>query len=219
MSRSFLNLDATYEQVMQKVLEDQERAQIKDCLTNGRVIPDFLLQYEESDWDFLIRLASQFQSFLVPDCSADHGRAYFGIPPYEDDFNFSEEEYETIKDVETYHKVNTDGELLPQEIIKWNVKTGHSFRLAQRGTFRGLRCMVTAIRYRVIAGELCRYYELSREQGVRCTRMKNGHINGMSIPATVKERSGNCVRVHFHIDPVYEGEAMHRTPIINPFPM
>ncbi|MSS37528.1 hypothetical protein, partial [Clostridium porci] len=58
VSRSFLNLDATYEQVMQKVLEDQERAQIKDCLTNGRVIPDFLLQYEESDWDFLIRLAS-----------------------------------------------------------------------------------------------------------------------------------------------------------------
>ena len=210
VSRSFLNLDATYEQVMQKVLEDQERAQIKDCLTNGRVIPDFLLQYEESDWDFLIRLASQFQSFLVPDCSADHGRAYFGIPPYEDDFNFSEEEYETIKDVEAYHKVNRDGELLPQEIIKWNVKTGHSFHLAQRGTFRGLRCMVTAIQYRVIAGELCRYYELSREQGVRSTRMKNGHINGMSIPATVKERSGNCVRVHFHIDPVYEAAPNQR---------
>lgn len=26
----------------------------------------------------------------------------------------------------------------------------------------------------------------------------------MSIPATVKERSGNCVRVHFHIDPEYD---------------
>lgn len=61
VSRSFLNLDDTYEQVMRKVLEDQDGARIMDCITGGSVIPDFLLQYEETDWDFLMRLASRFE--------------------------------------------------------------------------------------------------------------------------------------------------------------
>ena len=209
VSQSFQNLDATYEQVIEKVLENQDRAEVKDCVTGGAAISEFLLQYEETDWDFLVRLASHFKSFLVPDFGADYGRAYFGIPSYEDSFDFSEEAYETVKDVDQYRRVNTEGELLSQEIIRWNVKTSQPLHLAQRGFFRNVRCMVTAIHYRTVSGELCRYYELSREKGVLSTRVKNDHINGMSIPATVMERSGNCVRVHFHIDPVYEA-AVHQ---------
>ena len=46
-------------------------------MTNGAVILDFLLQYEESDWDFLAQLASHFGTFLVPDmagANADQAR-------------------------------------------------------------------------------------------------------------------------------------------------
>ncbi len=204
VSQSFLNLDATYGQVMRKVLEDQERADIMDCVTGGAVIPDFLLQYEETDWDFLVRLASHFQSFLIPDYRVDYGRAYFGIPQSKEEIFLSEEEYETVKDMDRYYHVNLDGELLSQEIMKWNVRTGRSLRLAQAVAFRGLRTIVTSIDYRVASGELCRFYELSREKGVRSVPLKNRYINGMSIPATVMERAGNCVRVHFHIDKEYD---------------
>jgi hypothetical protein len=117
VSQSFLNLDATYQNVIDKVIAGREgRADIKDCVTKGTAIPDFLLQYEESDWDFLIRMASHFQSFLVPDYTADYGRAYFGIPNYEEEFILREEEYSTIKDMDRYYQVNLSGELLSQEI-------------------------------------------------------------------------------------------------------
>lgn len=62
VSQSFLNLDTTYRQVMDKVLKNQKDAEILDCATKGAVIPDFLLQYEESDWNFLVRLASHFHT-------------------------------------------------------------------------------------------------------------------------------------------------------------
>ena len=55
VSQSFLNLDTTYRQVMDKVLKNQKDAEILDCASKGAVIPDFLLQYEESDWNFLVR--------------------------------------------------------------------------------------------------------------------------------------------------------------------
>lgn len=123
VSQSFLNLDATYKQVMDLVLKSQKHSDIKDCITDGGRIPDFLLQYEETDWDFLIRLASHFQSFLVPEYTADYGRVFFGIPDYKEEVELHEEMYQTIKDMNRFYQVNLSGELLPQEIMKWQVKT------------------------------------------------------------------------------------------------
>ena len=204
VSQSFLNLDATYKQVMDKVLENQDDAEILDCVTKGAVIPDFLLQYEESDWDFLVRLASHFHTFLIPDCHAAHGRAYFGIPDLGEEYVLSEEEFTEIKDMDQYYRMGRGQEILPQETLKWEVVTRHDFCLAQRIRFRGISAIVTKIQYRTVNGELVRSYELSREKGVLCAPKKNPNIFGMSIPATVKERSGNCVRVHFHIDSEYD---------------
>lgn len=48
VSQSFLNLDTTYRQVMDKILKNQKDAEILDCATKGAVIPDFLLQYERA---------------------------------------------------------------------------------------------------------------------------------------------------------------------------
>lgn len=204
VSQSFLNLDATYNQVMDKVLENQPNAEIKDCVTNGAVIPDFLLQYEESDWDFLSRLASCFGTFLIPDCRSDHGRAYFGIPDLGEEYVLDGEDYQEIKDLDGYYRIGFMLGILPQEHMGWEVTARCHLSLGQRVRFKGISTIVTNIRYCTVDGELVRSYKLKREKGVVCPPRKNPHIFGMSIPATVKERSGNCVRVHFHIDPVYD---------------
>lgn len=100
--------------------------------------------------------------------------------------------------------------LHPQENIKWEITTGLSLGLAQKVSFRGISAVVTRICWRTVKGELVRSYELSRRKGLLCARRKNPHIYGMSIPATVMERAGNCVRVHFHIDPEYESAPNNR---------
>ena len=204
VSQSFLNLDATYKQVMDKVLENQPGAEIKDCVTDGAVIPDFLLQYEESDWDFLARLASCFGTFLVPDCRSDHGRAYFGIPDLGDEYVLDGEDYQETKDMDRYYRIGCMLGILSQEHMGWEVTTGCDFSLGQKVRFKGINTIVTSIQYCTVDGELVRSYKLNREKGVVCPPRKNPHIYGMSIPATVKERSGNCVKVHFHIDSVYD---------------
>ena len=204
VSQSFLNLDATYRQVMDKVLENQPDAEIKDCVTKGAVIPDFLLQYEESDWDFLARLASSFGTFLVPDCRSDHGRAYFGIPDLGEEYVLDGEDYQETKDMDRYYRIGCMLGILSQEHMGWEVTAEENLSLGQKVRFKGISTVVTSIHYRTIDGELVRSYRLNRKKGVVCPPQKNSHIFGMSIPATVKERSGNCVRVHFHMDPEYD---------------
>ena len=190
VSQSFLNLDTTYSQVMDKVLKNQKDAELLDCATKGAVIPDFLLQYEESDWNFLVRLASHFHTFIVPDCRAAHGRAYFGIPDLGEEYVLSDEEFTEIKDMDQYYRLGREQKILPQETLKWKVTARQDFCLAQKVRFRGISAIVTRIQYQTVEGELVRTYELSRRKGVLCAPEKNPHIFGMSIPATVKERSG-----------------------------
>lgn len=204
VSQSFQDLDLTYEQVLKKVLLDQPGAEIIDSVTQGAAIPDFLIQYEESDWTFLVRLASHFGTFLIPDCCAAHGRAYFGLPDLGEETVLYGEEYQQIKDMDQQYRIGDAIGLLPQENIRWELAAHRSLRLAQGVRFEGISAVVTRIKYRTVRGELVRSYELSRRKGVLCPIKKNPHIFGMSIPATVKERAGNCVRVHFNIDPVYE---------------
>ena len=204
VSQSFLNLDATYKQIIDKVLENHTDAEIKDCVTGGAVITDFLLQYEESDWDFLARLASRFGTFLVPDCRSNHGRAYFGIPDLGDEYVLDGEDYQETKDMDRYYRIGCMLGILPQEHMGWEVTAEKNLCLGQKVLFKGISTIVTNISYRTIEGALVRSYRLNREKGVVCPPKKNPHIFGMSIPATVKERSGNCVRVHFHIDSEYD---------------
>ncbi|MCM1259105.1 MAG: DUF6531 domain-containing protein, partial [Roseburia sp.] len=210
VSQSFLDLGLTYLKVMKKVLKNQPGAKIIDCVTNGAKIPDFLLQYEESDWDFLVRLASHFYTFLVPDYKAGYGRVYFGIPDTGKEILLKDKEYKEIKDMDQHYRVGSCFNNLPQESMKWELTSLRSLDLADKVKFQGIETIVTKVSYKTVDGALVRTYELSRKKGVVCVPKKNPNIFGMSIPATVKERSGNCVRVHFHIDEKYEASSKNR---------
>jgi len=94
--------------------------------------------------------------------------------------------------------------ILPQEVTGWKIRTRHCLRMWETLVFNGVEAVVTAMDLHTEKGELVYGYELSRKAGLRREKERNPRIFGMSIPATVKERSGNRVRVHFDIDPIYE---------------
>ena len=142
----------TYSQVFAKALEDQPQAEVMDCVTDGAAIQDLILQYEESGWEFLTRLASRFQTFLIPDACAGYGRVYFGIPEDEDEEVLNTGEYQAVKDMGRYYQVNLDGELLSQEIMKWQVRSERSFCLAQKVVLCGIEIIVTRVCYETVNG-------------------------------------------------------------------
>lgn len=94
--------------------------------------------------------------------------------------------------------------MLSQEASCWNVTVRFFLRMWETLTFNGIEAVVTAMRLHTEKGELVYSYVLARRAGIRREKEKNPGIFGMSIPATVMERSGNRIRVHFEIDPEYE---------------
>lgn len=76
--RSFQNQDRTYRDLMKKI-EGNDSEILYRCekeeLLNGPII-----QYQETDWELLLRLAGQQQTVLVPDVLSGKTRVFFGLP-------------------------------------------------------------------------------------------------------------------------------------------
>ncbi len=205
-SRTFCNLGMTYQQVITKVLEVYNNKAFTDRITNGQAIGEFVLQYEETDWEFFKRIASHFNGVLLAEATEDYGRFHFGIPDLNNNQEINIDDYEVVKDIDCFNKREAMGfeENFLQEYTTWNIVSPIKLILGEKVLFNKVECVVAKIHTEVYKEEIRTIYTLGLERGLRTTYMVNHKIFGMSIPATVKDVQGNTMSVHFEIDPVYE---------------
>ncbi|MFR3729037.1 contractile injection system protein, VgrG/Pvc8 family [Lacrimispora sp.] len=81
--RVFQNLDMTYCEIISKILEPYNKASFVDKVTENRKIPHIIIQYDETDWEFMRRLASHFQDGIYPDMSSETIQFSVGRPLHE----------------------------------------------------------------------------------------------------------------------------------------
>ena len=153
-SRSFQNGALTYMEVVQRVLSGYGQSGVTDHATGGACIPEFLLQYEESDWVFLRRLASHFGTYLLADATDACGKVYFGIPEISYGTVLDRQDYTMEKDMLHYARVLEKEGVLSQEASCWNVMVRFFLRMGETLTFNGFEAVVTAMRLHTEKGEL-----------------------------------------------------------------
>ena len=78
-NRTFQNCNSTYQEVMREVLEDTTGANLNFCASD-RKIETPLYQIEETDWEFIKRLASHLETSIAPFVLTGIPDIYVGIP-------------------------------------------------------------------------------------------------------------------------------------------
>jgi len=91
--RSFQNKDMPMAELINKVKEGSG-AIFEDTVTNGAKLNEFTVQYDETDWMFLKRMASRLGSVLTPQADSDKPKFWFGLPrgkdkKFKDGFHFT----------------------------------------------------------------------------------------------------------------------------------
>lgn len=77
--RSFQNPSMTYHQILNEVLKDYEKASFIWATEEDREIGFPLIQYEETDWEFIKRLCSHFHGVTVTDMKTGRPNFFFGM--------------------------------------------------------------------------------------------------------------------------------------------
>lgn len=95
--RSFQHSKMTYQALLKKVLKDYSGADVIDTVSKATPLKQFILQYKETDWQFLQRMASHFRTVLIPAVDADKPKFWFGLPEGRME-KLSVANYEILKD-------------------------------------------------------------------------------------------------------------------------
>ena len=200
--RTFQNENQTYRSVLSTLEKSYPKGEIYMRVGENDTTKTILVQYQETDWQFAKRLASHFNSVLVPEFVSQGEKFYFGMPS-----NGKLEEvdflsYTLKKDVSEYiYKTkNKVKDISENDCIYYIVQSREILDLCQPVKFKGRDLYVHQIESKLEGHELMHYYSFKSEQGFKTKKEHNEKLIGASISANVLDVSGDKVKVQMSVD-------------------
>ena len=163
-----------------------------------------LIQYQETDWNFLKRMASKLGLPLVPDISYYYPRFYLGLPEGE------KKELGEILSCDMcfdgrYYAVSGKCLVDREDFICYDVVTRTSLSLGDRVTYEGRELLVSRKKTELAGGEVIFTYRLAGNSYTWIPWEDNPDYTGMSFVGSIVGTQGEQVEVAFDIDKTAAG--------------
>ena len=202
-NRVFQKKVQTYMGIASTVTADTEHSACilpgSDMRTGGT-----LIQYQETDWRFLKRMASQLGLPLVPDTSYYYPRFYLGLPEGE------KRELGEIISCDLcfggrYYAVSGKCLVDREDFICYDAVTRTSLSLGDRVTYEGRELLVSRKKTELAGGEVIFTYRLAGNSYTWVPWEDNPDYTGMSFVGSIVGTQGEQVEVAFDIDKTAAG--------------
>ncbi|AIQ14233.1 contractile injection system protein, VgrG/Pvc8 family [Paenibacillus durus] len=212
--RSFQNHSMTYDQLLDLIAADYPGFDVMDEATGGASIGNFTMQYEETDWEFLKRLASRFYTSLMPASTFSYPKFYFGVLDSSSKGKLDNYHYIVGKKMADYHyHTANDGNTLGEnDFMFYEVETDRILDIGNAIEFQGRLLYVSSTRSEMKNGLLKHRYILCSRQGLRQRKLYNERIIGASIQGTVIGIQKDTVQIHLYMDETQSKSGAHSFP-------
>ncbi len=200
--RSFQNPNMTWGQILETVIQEYPHGTLlKNCVDYDKSIGRPIIQYQETDWEFLNRIASRCQACIYPDISQPWARCSLGIPlSRKDSFVISPTVYTRTMSRSFYQEGGKAAGRFKADFATVTIKSTRNYDVG------------TAIRYqrqeyRIVEKELTLQdeevgftYLLAHEAYLVRKPQYNEKVSGVSLIGTVLATAGETVKLHLDID-------------------
>lgn len=187
-SRSFQDMSMTYREVMEKILADTPGAKLQFHVEDQK-IGSPVYQIEETDWEFIKRLAGRLNTIVVPSAYSMTADIHIGLPDGDSsradtDSTVVERLWFDKRTGRICQRVRTDAD--------WGV--GDQISIEERKFFvLEKECLLEK-------GLLQFYYTLAGKEAAWAERYENLYMTGLLLPAKVLDIQEEQVRVKFDMD-------------------
>lgn len=172
---------------MQPSLEKQEKKQL-------------YVQYWETDWDFLKRIASQGNAQICPDINAEKNSIIVGVPKGRE-ITDKFARYELEKSIENFLKSQADGQArIDKEYMTLKTKSYKNYKMGDRVCFQEYHMVLAEVSMQYTDGLLEYTYTWKHEKGMKCRKKYNKKIKGASIDGKIIKVEKDRVKLHLSID-------------------
>ncbi|AET62078.1 hypothetical protein HPL003_26830 [Paenibacillus terrae HPL-003] len=201
--RSYQDIHRTYDDLVTALVRKYQYGDAIDTVSNYAKLETFVLQYDETDWAFLKRLASRFGSVLVPEVTAASPKVFFGMP--------EGKQHKVKRDVfyrvrKTFHELDAEkpGEQRASSYVTYMIESLQYYALGDLITLpigQGKELVVVRAVTTLADGLLRTRYDLQAEQDIRYARYENNQATGISLTGTVLKVQQDFVQLQLDIDP------------------
>ncbi len=201
-SRSFQNKGMTYKEIIDKIISNYSGADAIDMASKGSSIDKLTVQYNETDWQFLKRMASRFNVGLVPNAVAATPKFWFGVPEGIGGGNLEEFNYSITKNISDFRNSSENfiqgiGE---NDFVYYEVETDKFLDIGYEVKFKEKSLLVCEAVTSMKDSVLRHQYIMAPKKGLSQNILYNNQIIGLSLEGKVIEVSKDNVKVHLDID-------------------
>jgi hypothetical protein len=200
--RSFQNPKLTYTSLIESIMGDYPHGETMDVVSAKQPIGTFIMQYDETDWQFLKRMASHFYSPLVPAVGYGVPKFYFGLPMGLSKGEVKASNFTVTKRVGAYQTAadNHIPGVKDIDFIQYITTTGKLLEPGYEVTFQGHLLLVAEVITEMKDGLLIHTCKLSPRSGLRPIKDYNRSIIGASIQGNVLSVRGDKVLAVLDMD-------------------
>lgn len=199
--RTFQKSSIKYKDILKIILDNYPNGNYISTLEHNKNIENLILQYKETDWEFLKRIASHFNSVLIPDTETFGTKFYFGVPNFSSNIVINTNEYKMCKYNVMYdYKKGFGLNIRQYDEIEYIFEDRNVYRIGDRISFNNKNLCVYKIETRFNKDELVHTYYLRTENGFKIPKYYNELINGLSLMGNVKQVDKTYVKVGLDLD-------------------
>ena len=201
-SRTYQQADLSYKDAMTQAISSIDGAAILDKATEGKQIEKLIVQYQETAWEFLMRMASHFNAVIIAEDKAEKPFVNIGMPQKADIGQLGNFRYSISKDVTAYRRAAESGIEKPQEMdfITYEIVTDSFYDIGDSATFMDTKLYVKKAIISKRNEIFYNRYTLTTEKGFYQSRIENDKLIGLALPGKVEEVEADTVKVRLDID-------------------
>ncbi|GLC81714.1 phage baseplate assembly protein V [Lacrimispora brassicae] len=199
--RSFQDKYLTYDKLLEVCGKAYPNSD--NIITEGKkkTIDAFIMQYRETDWQFIKRLASKIQTVVVPEYKTEGVKYYFGLPNRNDSISENTCEYTIISDMQEYSKKRAQGLNISQDdTVSYIWEDREIYELGQNKIIDGKEMYISTIKTLLKGDELYHTYYMKTKRGLCLPRQYSQTVAGISLIGSVVKVKHEMVHVKIDKD-------------------
>lgn len=194
--RSYQDPAVAYEQIFREIMSGYTDSAVSFSRPYSEASGELILQYEETDWDFLKRLAGRKHQFLVPDSRMKGVRVNYSIPQGEPFEIPAGSRYTVRKDLSGYQDKLCRGMAVSEaDCTEYIIQCREPHRIGDCTSLYGTKFYIYKLQSRYEGGELLHCCYLKREKGIRVPEAYNAEMAGCALSAKVTKVAEDKVQV------------------------
>ncbi|WP_160685620.1 contractile injection system protein, VgrG/Pvc8 family [Clostridium sp. C2-6-12] len=203
--KSFQNISMTTHKLIDTIMQEYSNSSYILKIPDEEV-KELLIQYEETDWEFLKRIASKYNQGLFSTMDGKVIQYVMAVPEQAKALKGKNINYKIYKDLNSYKYMlqNYLKDASEADYITYEIENYEILKLGDNIQFQGQAFYIHEGIYEIKDSMLINTYKLRMKNGLKQKRTYNTKVIGSSIDGKIIQVQNDLVKVHLEIDEVQD---------------